>query len=82
MSHNHSILFPNLFPYTEWSAVSLFDNSHHVEIGSASLQPYQDSFINCSRYLERVKKLDPGAIYMSITQNHLPGAGGSLVSEQ
>ena len=79
LSHNHSILFPNLFPYTEWSAVSLFDNTHHVEIGSASLQSYQDSFINCSQYLVRVKKVDPGAIYMSITQNHLPGAGGSLV---
>jgi len=79
LSHNHSILFPNLFPYTEWSAVSLFDNTHHVEIGSASLQSYQDSFINCSQYLLRVKKVDPGAIYMSITQNHLPGAGGSLV---
>ena len=79
MSHNDSILFPNLFPYTEWSAVSLFDNAHHVEIGNAGLDSYRDSFINCSQYLVQVKKNDPAAIYMSITQNHLPGAGGSLV---
>ena len=77
--YNNSILFPNLFPYTEWSAVSLFNNIHHVEIGTADLDSYQDSFINCSQYLEQVKKVDPKAIYMSITQNHLPGAGGSLV---
>lgn len=77
--YNDSILFPNLFPYTEWSAVSLFDNAHHVEIGSAALGAYRDSFINCSQYLVKVKEADPSAIYMSITQNHLPGAGGSLV---
>jgi UDPglucose--hexose-1-phosphate uridylyltransferase len=79
LCYNDSILFPNLFPYTEWSAVSLFDNTHHVEIGSAGLGTYRDSFINSSQYLVRVKKADPAAIYMSITQNHLPGAGGSLV---
>jgi len=79
LSYNDSILFPNLFPYTEWSAVSLFDNTHHVEIGTAGLDVYRDSFINCAQYLSQVKKVDPEAIYMSITQNHLPGAGGSLV---
>lgn len=76
---NSSILFPNLFPYTEWSAVSLFDDTHHVEIGTASLASYRDSFINCAGYLTRVRKSDPEAVFMSITQNHLPGAGGSLV---
>jgi galactose-1-phosphate uridylyltransferase len=79
LSYNDSILFPNLFPYTEWSAVSLFDNVHHVEIGTAGLGSYRDSFINCAQYLAKVKKVDPEAVYMSITQNHLPGAGGSLV---
>lgn len=79
LSHNDSILFPNLFPYTEWSAVSLFDNTHHVEIGTADPGVYRDSFINCSQYLSQVKRVDPAAVYMSITQNHLPGAGGSLV---
>ena len=79
LKNKNSILFPNLFPYTEWSAVSLFDNTHHVEIGTASPESYHDSFINCSDYLTRVKRADPGAIFMSITQNHLPGAGDSLV---
>ncbi len=79
LRHNRSILFPNLFPYTEWSAVSIFDNHHHVEIGSAPWEVYQDSFINCADYLSRVQKVDPSAVYMAITQNHLPGAGGSLV---
>jgi UDPglucose--hexose-1-phosphate uridylyltransferase len=79
LKNKKSILFPNLFPYTEWSAVSLFDDTHHVEIGTASAGSYRDSFINCADYLRRVKKADPGAIFMSITQNHLPGAGGSLV---
>jgi len=79
LTYNKSVLFPNLFPYTEWSAVSLFDDTHYVEIGSAELNSYRDSFINCANYLSRVKQFDPEAVYMSITQNHLPGAGGSLV---
>lgn len=79
LRHNDSILFPNLFPYTEWSAVSLFDTAHNVEIGTASTASYRDSLINCADYLVRVKKADPQAVFMAITQNHLPGAGGSLV---
>lgn len=74
-----SILFPNLFPYGSYSAVSLFDNSHFVEIGTASLSSYVNSFINCGKYLQHVLAHDPGAIYMAITQNHLPSAGGSLL---
>ena len=31
-----SVLFPNLFPYGSYSAVSLIDENHFVEIGSAS----------------------------------------------
>ena len=74
-----SLLFPNLFPYGSYSAVSLFDNRHFVEIGTASLQSYTDSFVNCSCYLQRVLQHDPQATYQAITQNHLPSAGGSLV---
>jgi len=74
-----SILFPNLFPYGRYSAVSLFNDTHFVEIGTASHQSYMDSLTNCRRYLRRIKKIDPEAVYMAITQNHLPSAGGSLV---
>ena len=74
-----SILFPNLFPYGSYSAVSLMDENHFVEIGSASLASYRDSFINSIQYLKEISRKDPGAVYMAITQNHLPSAGGSLL---
>jgi UDPglucose--hexose-1-phosphate uridylyltransferase len=74
-----SILFPNLFPYGSYSAVSLMDENHFVKIGSASPASYRDSFINSVRYLNEISKKDPDAIYMAITQNHLPSAGGSLL---
>jgi UDPglucose--hexose-1-phosphate uridylyltransferase len=74
-----SVLFPNLFPYGKYSAVSLFDNNHFVEIGKASLQSYVNSLKNCSVYLKKVLEFDHQAIHMAITQNHLPSAGGSLV---
>jgi len=74
-----SLLFPNLFPYGGYSAVSLFSNEHFVEIGTASVSSYADSFINSAGYLKRVLQHDPQAVYMAVTQNHLPSAGGSLV---
>lgn len=74
-----SLLFPNLFPYGRYSGVSLFDESHFVEIGTASALSYRDSFVNSAEYLRRILAFDPEAVYMAITQNHLPSAGGSLL---
>ncbi len=74
-----STLFPNLYPYGRYSAVSLFDENHFVEIAAASHRSYTDCFLNCRDYLKRVLSHDPAAVYMAITQNHLPSAGGSLL---
>jgi UDPglucose--hexose-1-phosphate uridylyltransferase len=79
MTRGTSTLFPNLFPYGRYSAVSLFDDGHFVEIGTAALQSYTDCFLNCRDYLLRVLSHDPAAVFMAITQNHLPSAGGSLL---
>ncbi len=74
-----SVLFPNLFPYAAYSAVSLFDRRHFVEIGTADPATYRDSLVNCRNYLECVCNQDPEARHLAITQNHLPSAGGSLL---
>jgi UDPglucose--hexose-1-phosphate uridylyltransferase len=79
MRCGRSILFPNLYPYGAYSAVSLFDDRHFVEIATADADTYADSFLNCVRYLKRVSHFDPEAVFMAITQNHLPAAGGSLI---
>jgi UDPglucose--hexose-1-phosphate uridylyltransferase len=79
LRHGQSILFPNLYPYGQYSAVSLMDDRHFVEIGTADVQSYTDCFRNCRDYLLQVQKVDRAAVYMAITQNHLPSAGGSLV---
>lgn len=79
MIRGSSTLFPNLFPYGRYSAVSLFDDQHFVEIGAARPQSYVDCFMNSRNYLLRVLAYDPAAVYMAITQNHLPSAGGSLL---
>jgi galactose-1-phosphate uridylyltransferase len=74
-----SVLFPNLYPYAAYSAVSLFDHRHYVPIGTAEPSTYRDSLLNCRRYLKRVTARDPDIVYLAITQNHLPSAGGSLL---
>jgi UDPglucose--hexose-1-phosphate uridylyltransferase len=77
--YGESLLFPNLFPYGSYSGVSLFDDSHFVEIGTASVTSYRDSFLNCAEYLGRIRTTDTQVVFMAITQNHLPSAGGSLL---
>lgn len=79
MVTGRSILFPNLFPYAAYSAVSLFDDRHFVEIGTAALSTYTDCLVNCAAYLRRIQETDAAAVYMGIAQNHLPSAGGSLL---
>ncbi|CAB1065940.1 hypothetical protein D1BOALGB6SA_10739 [Olavius sp. associated proteobacterium Delta 1] len=79
MNQGDSLLFPNLFPYGSYSAVSLFNDQHFVEIGTATVSSYTDCLINSVRYLKKALHHDPLAVYMAITQNHLPSAGGSLV---
>ncbi len=79
MQKGRSVLFPNLFPYGSHSAVSLFDDRHFVEIGTASADSYADCLLNCRDYLLRVLEHDSASVYMAITQNHLPSAGGSLL---
>ena len=74
-----STLFPNLYPYGSYSAVSLIDDVHFVEIGTASTTSYQNSFKLAIQYLQEIRKTDPDAKYVAITQNHLPSAGGSLL---
>ena len=74
-----SILFPNLFPYGSYSAVSLIGSRHFVEIGTASSDEYTDSLLNCINYLKHINDFDPRVSHLAITQNHLPSAGGSLV---
>ncbi len=74
-----SIIIPNLFPYGTHSAVSIFDDRHFVEIGTADSESYCDGFRNAKAYLERILEIDPKSVFMAITQNHLPSAGGSLL---
>jgi hypothetical protein len=45
MTCGSSILFPNLYPYGSSSAVSLIDEQHFVEIGTASAVSYRSSFV-------------------------------------
>ncbi|MBN1277211.1 MAG: galactose-1-phosphate uridylyltransferase [Deltaproteobacteria bacterium] len=79
LQNGESILFPNMFPYGSFSAVSVFDDNHFVEIGNADVKTYTDCFVNCSEYLKRVRTFDTDAVYMAITQNFLPSSGGSLL---
>lgn len=77
--YRNSILFPNLFPYDRYSAVSTFSSSHFIEIGEFSPDDYVDTFMNSRQYLRKVFSLDNTIRYSAITQNYLPSSGGTLI---
>jgi UDPglucose--hexose-1-phosphate uridylyltransferase len=79
LRRGRSVLFPNLFPYGRYSAVSLFGPAHFVEIGRADADEIADAFINSGDYLKHCRQVDPEAVFLAVTQNHLPSAGGSLI---
>ncbi len=77
--YRNSILFPNLFPYDRYSAVSTFSDSHFIEIGEFSPDDYVDTFMNSRQYFRKVFSLDNSIRYSAITQNYLPSSGGTLI---
>jgi hypothetical protein len=60
-----------LFPYGSYSAVSLFDNAHFVEIGTALPPSYTGCFINCRNYLRKVLSNDQQAVYTAHNDRQL-----------
>ncbi len=74
-----SVLFPNLAPYGPYSAVTIVSDEHYTEVGAFDAAAYTDAFLLSRDYLQRVWELDPAASYGAITQNQLPGSGGTIV---
>ena len=78
-TYKNSILFPNLFPYDRYSAVSTFSKSHFIEIGKFSTDDYVDTLINSRQYLRKVFSIENNIRFSAITQNYLPSSGGTLI---
>lgn len=72
-------LFPNMVPFDQYAAVSVFSEKHHLPMEELTPQIMKDAFLVSLRFLKRVQKIDPAVRFFSINWNYMPPAGSSLV---
>ncbi len=73
-----AVLFPNLAPYDEHSAVAAICQQHYVPMGQFSQTTLVDAFQVCLDYLRRLRSL-PGTTYPLVFWNYLPASGGTQI---
>jgi UDPglucose--hexose-1-phosphate uridylyltransferase len=71
-------LFPNLVPYSQYSAVAVFTPKHWLGLREFSPTLIRDNLSGCLRYVRAVHAYDSRARYCSYNINYLYPSGGSL----
>ena len=73
-----TVLFPNLAPYDEYSAVAAMSRPHYVPMTGFTPALLRDAFEACRAYLRDVQRL-PATTYGLIYWNYLPPSGGTQI---
>ncbi|MBX6394146.1 MAG: hypothetical protein IRY98_00290 [Alicyclobacillaceae bacterium] len=75
-----AVLFPNMFPYDENSAVAVFSNQHYVRMSELTADYLMDGFLTAGDYAAALNRAYPGKKrYFSLNWNYLPVAGASII---
>ncbi|MFI5274777.1 MAG: hypothetical protein ACHQ4H_17235 [Ktedonobacterales bacterium] len=72
------VLFPNLAPYDEHSAVAVISCDHNVPIPAFTLDLLRDAFGAAQEYFRSVRRL-PDTTYGLAFWNYLPASGGTQI---
>ena len=78
LRRGEAVLFPNLYPYGRWSAVVALTHAHWVALDEYSARQYADGLGVAIEYAKALIEAGHGP-WVSITQNHLPTAGATLL---
>jgi len=79
LSKGEAVLFPNMFPYDVYSAVTVMTDEHVVPVEALNGTRLVDSFSLGIDFLKRVKFIDQSLPYHIMTWNYMPPSGGGLV---
>ncbi|MDI3327087.1 MAG: hypothetical protein QJR06_00910 [Alicyclobacillaceae bacterium] len=75
-----AVLFPNMFPYDENSAVAIFSPEHYVPLSRLTAGYLMDGFLTAQDYARALERANPeGTRYFSLNWNYLPVAGASII---
>jgi galactose-1-phosphate uridylyltransferase len=78
LQRGEAVLFPNLVPYDEHSAVAAMSQAHYVPMGQFTHALLFDAFSLCLEYLRQVQRL-PRTPYALLFWNYLPTSGGTQI---
>jgi len=74
-----AVLFPNAFPYADYSAVAVLGPEHFVEPEAFTPDMFLGAFRVSREYFLRVLDKSPQAVHASINMNYMPLAGAGLI---
>jgi len=78
LQQGEAVLFPNLVPYDEHSAVAAMSQAHYVPMGAFTQPLLRDAFTVCLEYLRAVQRL-PRTTYALVFWNYFPASGGTQI---
>jgi galactose-1-phosphate uridylyltransferase len=73
-----AVVFPNLAPYDEYSAVVAMTRRHYVPLGDFTSLQLADAFAAARAYFHLVQR-QPGTTYTQAFWNYLPASGGTQI---
>ena len=74
-----AVLFPNLIPYSKWSAVSVYSPQRHLlPISDITPQLLADNLMTQVTFGRAVIEHDPASSWISVNANQLPPSGSSI----
>ncbi len=78
LQRGEAVLFPNLVPYDEHSAVAAMSQAHYVPLGQFTQALLFDAFSVCLEYLRHVQQ-QPRTTYPLVFWNYFPASGGTQI---
>ena len=79
MKVGRACLFPNMLPFDQYAAVSVFSDDHYIPMEQLTPPAMEDAFLASLRFLKRVQECDAGARFFAINWNYMPPSGSSIV---
>ena len=78
LQRGEAVLFPNLVPYDEHSAVTVMSQEHYVPLGKFTQPQLFNAFRVCLDYLQQVQR-HPQTTYALVFWNYFPASGGTQI---
>jgi UDPglucose--hexose-1-phosphate uridylyltransferase len=78
LQRGEAVIFPNLVPYDEHSAVAAMSQAHYVPLGQFTYHLLFDAFSVCLEYLRQVQQ-HPRTTYALVFWNYFPASGGTQI---